>query len=413
MEKKRIVILGAGFAGLFAALHLQKELGRRPDTEVLLIDRNNYSTFTPLLPEVVSGALGVKSVARQVRCERLRFLRGEIGKIDLTERKIRTGWGEIGYDYLVIALGSVADFGPAGELQKRSFTLQSLSEALGLKNRIVESFEKAAVVKDPEERKRLLTFVVVGGGPRGVEVAAEIQNFVRGTLCPQYELGASSVRTVLVHGGERLLPNLSPSASRIARERLQSLGAAVRLSARIAGYDGRDLLLEEGEGIPTRTLVWLAGFRSNPVPIHPPLEREEQGRIRVKRTLEVPGYEGVYAAGDIAHLLDEGTGQPYPLVSRVALLQGVLVARNIARALQGRDGEPFRYCHRRGKVSLGTGAAVIDFSPLIFDGVLGWWIYGVSSLLRLPGFRNKMELIHAWFFNSVFGRDIYLVTAAE
>ncbi len=404
--RKRIVILGAGFGGLHAALHLLGELDG--EAEITLVDRNNYSTFLPFLPQVISGRLGIKSVAHLARRPNIRFLLGRVEGIDLPGKRVLLDATSLEYDYLVMALGSVANLRGTEGLG-RTFTLQSLGDAFRIKYHILDLLE-GATVNGAERRRAALTFVVCGGGPRGVEVAAEVQRFVREVVCRQYpELDPDLVHTVLVHGTERLLPDLPRDTSRLALEALRNLGVEVLPGSTVTNWDGRKVTIDSGREIPTETLLWLTGFRANPVLDGLPLERDPNGRITVEHTLEVPGFDGVYAVGDNASLLDEGTGRPYQLVSSVAVRQGVHAAANIVRSCRGLPQIPFRYSHRGGALTLGTGRAIVDRRGVRLDGVPGWWVYGAESLLRLPGLKNKLELVHDWFFCLLFGPDTFLV----
>lgn len=383
---KRIVILGAGFGGLHAALHLLGEL--EGEADIALVDKNNYSTFLPLLPQVISGRLGTKSVAHLARRPGLRFLLGRVEGIDLPKKRVLLDATSLEYDYLIMALGSVAEL-HGTEGFERTLTLQSLGDAFRIKYHILDLLEKA-VVEGPDAMAPALTFVVCGGGPRGVEVAAEVQRFVREVVGNQYpELDSKLVHTVLVHRAERLLPDLPEGASQLALEALLTLGVEVLPNSTVTGWRRGRVTIDSGREIPTETLLWLTGFRANPVVESLPLKRDPTGRIMVEHTLGVPGFEGVYAVGDNACLLDEGTGRPYPLISPVAVRQGVHAAANIVRSCRGLPQMPFRYSHRGGALTLGTGRAIIDRRWVKIEGLPGWWVYGAESLLRLPGTQEQ------------------------
>lgn len=409
-RKVDILVLGAGFSGLYAALYLQEEFRHERDVEVILIDQNNYHTFTPLLPEVAAGAILSQHVTYPLRQLGFRFIQGVVKGIDLQAKRVVLETIELRYDYLVIALGSVSDYFGMEEVRRNSMVLKSLWDALVIKNHILKVFEAAAIEGDEERKRALLTFVVAGAGPGGVEVVSEIRHYITGTLVRYYPtLDLGQVRMVLVHAGDRVLPHLTPDLSQAALEELKKMGIEVRLKTRVTGAPEGQVLLEGQEAIPTRTILWTTGVKASPVAEALPVERDKGGRIKVDKYLEVPAFQGVYAVGDVAYAADPRTERSFPPVAPVAIREGVMAAVNIINDYRGRPKEPFRYDYLGDMVSLGSNSAIVIFLGIKIKGRLGWWFYRATFLLKLFGFRNKVLLLIHWIEGLFFERDICLV----
>jgi NADH dehydrogenase len=402
----RIVVLGAGFGGLYAASYLHSEFCEEPEVKVTLIDRNNYHTFYPLLPEVAAGALVFQNCTYPVRQRGFSFLQSEVREIDLQKKEVITESLRVPYDYLIIALGSVTNFFGMKDVEEHALTLKTLTDAIRIKNHTVRLFEEAVVESDPGKRAALLTFVVAGGGPAGVEVAAELRHWVRETLSRYYpEIDLSEVKISLIHAGPRILPHLNEDLSEYAYRDLVTLGVEVLLNTRVTGAREDAVLLEDGAEIPSRTLIWTTGIRSNPVLESLPTEKDDRGRIKVNRYLQVEGFEGVYAVGDNAHFMDERRGRSLPQVAPVAIHGGIRAAGNIINQIQDRPVEPFRYHAVGDIVSLGGGSAIVVFLGMEIRGRLAWLLSRTNHLLKLVGARNKFQLFTTWIANLFFDRD--------
>lgn len=409
-RKVDILVLGAGFGGLYAALYLQEEFRHERDVEVVLIDQNNYHTFTPLLPEVAAGAILSQHVTYPLRQLGFRFIQGVVKGIDLQAKRVVLETIELRYDYLVIALGSVSDYFGMEEVRRNSLVLKSLWDALVIKNHILKVFEAAAIEGDEERKRALLTFVVAGAGPGGVEVVSEIRHYITDTLARYYpRIDVGQVRTILVHAGDRVLPHLTPDLSQAALEELGRMGIEIRLKTRVTGAADGQVFLDGKETVQAKTIVWTTGIRAHPVTEEMPVEKDKNGRIKVDEHLEVPGFPGVYAIGDIACAMDPRTKRSFPPVAPVAIREGVMAAVNIINDYRGRPKEPFRYDYIGDMVSLGSNSAIVIFLGLKIKGRLGWWFYRATFLLKLFGFRNKVLLLIHWIEGLFFERDICLV----
>lgn len=405
----RIVIAGGGFAGLYAALTLQKELGPNP-AEVTLVDQRNYFTFTPLLPEVAAGTLGREHVTYPFRFltrnGRLRFIQGRIEGFDLEARTIETDRVTLSYDFLVVALGSVPHFFGNPDLEARSLSFTTADEALAIRNHLLRCFEEAVVEADPTRLRQLLTVVVAGAGPSGVEIAGELQHLIRTVLLRYYPLDPDLIRIVLVDAGPRILVHFDQELAEAGQEELRRRGIEVRLGTRVTGAREDAVELDGGEAVPTRTLIWTGGVSANPVLARLPAARTRRGSIAVDECLRLPDHPEVYVVGDGAAAEDRRRGQPYPPLAPVAIHQGIRAAGNIVNALEGRSPEPFLFDFTGNIVGLGGGVALVNLLGITFHGRLGWWFYRLAYLQRLVGCKNKVQLVLTLLLHRFFDRDI-------
>lgn len=407
----KVVIVGGGFGGLYAALTLQQELLGSELAEVTLVDRRNYFTFTPLLPEVAAGTLGPAHVSYPFRLlaknGRFRFLQAEVDAFDLDARTVRTERATIPYDYLAVALGSVPFFFGNRALQEHSLPLTSVPDAVAIRNHVVRLAEQAVVEPDPARRRQLLTLVVAGAGPSGVETAAELHHLMHAVLRKYYPIDPALFRVVLVDAAERILVHFDRELAEAGHRELARRGIEVRLNTRVTGATDDVVELDGGEEkIPTRTLIWTGGTKPNPALDRLPATRTPRGAVVVDQFLSIPEHPEVYVIGDGASVLDERLNRPYPPVAPVAIRQGVRAAGNIVNSLQGREGEPFRFDFTGNIVGLGGGTALVNLLGIKFHGRLGWWFYRVAYLQRLVGVRNKVALVLTLGLNALFDRDI-------
>ena len=334
----RIVILGGGFGGVYAALRFEKALRRDPHLEVTLINRENFFLFTPMLHEVAASDLDMTHIVNPIRklLRRVKFVEADVESIDLTERRVVVSHGgehhhhELAYDHLVIALGAVTNFYDLPGVEERAFTMKSLGDAIALRNRLIECLEEA----DPEccrVKAPLLTFVVAGGGFAGAETVAALNDFVREALEFYPNLTEAQLRVVLVHDGPVILPELGERLGAYTQKKLTERKVEVRVNTKIAGMSEAGVGLGDGAVIPAKTLVWTAGAAPNPLLATLPC-RKERGRVVTNAYLEVPDWPGVWALGDCAVVPDPQTGKPYPPTAQHALRQGRVLAENILAA---------------------------------------------------------------------------------
>ncbi len=345
-------------------------------------------------------------VRRLLRDHRLSVRRSEVRAIDLAARRVVTGDGDLAYDKLVVALGSVSNFFGIDAVERYGYPFKSMSDAIGIRNHIVDCFERAANSSDEAERKRLLTIVVVGGGPTGVELAASLHDFIHHTLIAGYPNISfqREVRIVLCEAQGRVLPTLGPDLAREAAGVLRRKAVEVLSNTSIERVWDGGIATQDGREIPTSTLVWVAGVKANPVVAALDLPKGRAGAVVVDECLRVPGVPGVYALGDSAAYTDPSNHQPLPADAKVAIQQAVTVAENVVRELRGEEPRPFAYRGLGEMVSLGTNAAVANVLGFRLSGALAWLVWRTFYLGRLRGLESKFRVLGDWALGALFGR---------
>ena len=356
--KKRILILGGGFAGMKTAECLEKELEKDPSVTISLVSETNALLFTPMLAEVAGSSLEPSHISTPLRTtlHRTDFVRGRVTSIDLQNRLVvldaemggnQTCRSELAYDQLVLALGAVSNYLGLANVQKLAFDFKSLVDAIRIRNHVIEMFERADRENDPSVRRSLLTFVIAGGGFAGVELAGSLNDFARGILADYPSLRSEDVRVLLVHSRDRILPELSESLGRYAQRRMEGRGVEFRLNTRLADARPGVVVLSDAE-VPAETLVWTAGTSPNPLSKSLLVEKDKRGAVIVDATLAVPGHAGVWALGDCAAVVDATTGHPCPPTAQFALREAATLAKNIRATLQDRPTRaiPLRFPRR-------------------------------------------------------------------
>jgi NADH dehydrogenase len=333
-----------------------------------------------------------------------------VRRIALDERQVITDDGAYTYDFLVIALGSTTNYFNTPGVAENSFGLKTLRDAVILREHVITLFERAARTPDPAARRALLTFVVAGGGPSGVEYIAELGDLVHETLRHQYpEIAPDEARLIMVQSPARLLPAIDAKLAEIAARDLRTQGIEVRLSTRLTAAGPGWVRLGADETVPTHTLVWTAGVKVNEVLADLPVDHDRVGRLMVDRYLALPGYPTVYVVGDAAHFLDEHTGQPMPMLAQIAARMGTRAAANVAAQIGGHPREPFEFHYLGNLTSLGSRSAVVDLLGLRMSGRLGSFVWRMLYVGKLVGFRNKVRVTSDWMINRFFGRDTSLL----
>ncbi len=416
-QTKRIVILGGGFGGLYAALYLDRTVARDPGIEVVLIDSQNFTLFTPMLHEVASGSLDADSIVVPIRQElrHVEFLEAEADAIDFATRTVTITYGlhvrreEIRFDQLLIAVGSQTRFPPG--LRRHALGMKTMHDALLLRNWLIGTLERAEIEDDADRRRELLTFVVAGGGFSGVETAGAINDFLR-DIAPHYrKVSAERLSLALVTPGEHLLTEFEPALGRYAESKLREAGIDVRFHTKVTGFDGRSISLQavdDSEGLPAlsaHTLIWTAGVTPPPLIESLPLPKEH-GRIVVTETMALPGHEGVWVCGDCAAIPD-GSGKAYPTTAQHAIRQGAVVGRNIAAAMREHPEQvrPFRYKMLGQLAAIGHRRGVAIILGLRFSGFPAWLLWRGTYLIKLPSITKKLRVMLEWTLDLCFARD--------
>lgn len=397
----RVVIVGAGFGGLWLA----RELGGEP-VEALVLDRNNFHVFWPLLYQVGAAEIDATEVAYPVRTvlskhSNLRFQMAEVRGLDTERRVVRAAGREIPYDVLVLALGSAPHFLGIPGAREHSFPLKALDDGLELRNQVLSRFERAATEPDPERRRRMLSFVIVGGGTTGVEFAGALRELIRSLLRRDYrELESVCTGVILVEALDSLLAEFPPELGAYARDRLAGMGVDVRLGTKVEEILPAGVRLEGGGTLETDTVVWSAGVRGHPLAEAWGLPTTRKGTVRVEPTLQVQGHPEIFAVGDIAHL--EQDGSPLPMIAPVATQQGRTAARNVLRKLRGEPLEEFRYRDPGRLATIGRNKAVAQIRGRSFTGFPAWALWAGAHLGKLIGFRNKLLVLVHWLDDYLF-----------
>ncbi len=411
----RILVLGGGFAGLYAAAQLGRSFDLEPDDEVVLVDTRNYFTFTPLLPEVVGGALGREEVTVPFRvlAERhgFRYCQAAVRGIDPGEGVVRTSAGPLAFDRCVLAVGSRARYFGNDRLREQSYPLKTIDDAETLRDRVLQLAE-ASEWMDAEARQAHLTFVVAGGGPAGVEVASELRHLLCDIL-PRYYLHADEARIVLADGGDRILAPFDPDLARHGRNILEERGIDVRLETLVEDATERRVSLSDGEQIAARTLVWTAGVTPPELVADSPLPTGERGGVVVDENLRVQGHPAMFAVGDAAEVTDSRRERPYPNVAPLAVSQGIRAAGNIENDRAGREAEPYRAYHAGSIVSLGAEDALVDVLGLEVTGTPAAFISRAAYLFKMVGPKNKLRIAFRLGLNRLFERDLSTDATAD
>jgi NADH dehydrogenase len=385
---------------------------------VILIDRHNYHLFQPLLYQVATAGLEPEQIAKPVRAilrgqANLDFRMTEVTGLDLERRRVATGDGAIPYDYLILAVGGETNYFGLDSVVRHGFGLKDIPEAIRIRNHVLHAFERAVLEPDPERRRAELTFVVVGGGPTGVEMAGALSELIRLVLVKDYpRLNVKDVRVLLVEATDRLLGPMPPRLREAAAETLWRKHVEVRFGATVAEYDGARVLLKSGEVIPARTLIWAAGVQAVPLTARLGLPTGRQGRIPVSATLQVADHPDIYVIGDAAYL--EAEGQPLPMMAPVAIQMAETAAGNIRRRVAGEPPVPFRYRDPGSLATIGRNAAVAYIHGIGFTGFPAWVVWLVVHIIQLIGFRNKLFVLLNWAWDYFFyERAARLITTMD
>jgi NADH dehydrogenase len=412
-QQTRIVIAGGGFAGLSAAMYLDKTLARREDAEVTLISRENFILFTPMLHEVAAGDLHPGDIVNPIRriLRHVKFVEADVEAVDLSCRHVHCQGGiaklglEFDFDHLLLTLGSETSFFDLPGVSEWSVTMKNLFDAAMLRNRVLALLEEATLEKDAGRRRQLLTFVTAGGGFSGTETTGAINDFVRETMRYYPDLNEELVRVIVIHPGKFLLPELGEELGNYAERKLRERKVEVIKGARVASYDGSLVTLTDGNSIPASTLIWTAGVKPSPVIAPLPCEKE-RGRLLVSEYLAVTGVPGLWAAGDCAAVPIRNTEKFHPPTAQHGLREGLVAAKNIEAAVLDRPLKSFTFTTLGQLATIGRRTGVAMVFGMKFSGFIAWCLWRSIYLMKLPRLAKKLRVMVGWTLDLLFSRDI-------
>ena len=411
--KPKVVIVGAGFGGLWAV----RRLASKP-VDVLIVDRNNYHTFLALLYQVAAAELEAEDIAYPVRSifwnlPNVDFALANIRMIDLQNRILKTDGKEISYDYLILSTGSITHSFDIPGVEAHSYYLKTLEEAVTLKNHIICCFEGAARETNEDRRRSLLTFVIVGGGATGVEFAGALSELVHGPLVRDYRsIDFKTIRIILLEASDRLVANMPETVRIYTLERLKKMGIDVQLGAKVVEVTPDTVSLSGQNKIPTRTVVWTAGVKGEPIATSSGLPTNRDGRVPVLPTLQVPGHPEIYVVGDLASISEND--RVLPMVAQVAIQSAITAAQNILRQIDETAPQSLYYRDRGSMITIGRNNAGVVIGSRTYTGFFAWILWLVIHLFNLIGFRNRMMVLINWAWDYLlYERAVRFVFPSE
>lgn len=408
----RVVIIGGGFAGVALAKKLSKQ-----EVQVVLLDKHNYHTFQPLLYQVSTGGLEPDSIAYPIRkilkdFPNFYFRLANVNEIDTKERKVLTDIGDLKFDYLVVASGSHTNYFGNTEIEKYSMAMKTIPQSLNLRSLILENFEEALLTSDLNQRNALMNFVIVGGGPTGVELAGALAEIKKGILPKDYpDLDTRLAQINIVQSSDCILKGMSDQASIKAEDFLEKLGVNIWKNVRVTNYDGKTVTTNTDLTFESATVVWAAGVKGATIK---GLDAEEfvtrGNRLLVNDFNQVKGYKNIFAIGDIASLVSEEFPYGYPMMAQPAIQQGDQLGDNLLKLIEEKPMKPFVYKDKGAMATIGRNKAVVDLKRFKFQGIFAWYVWMFVHLFFLIGFRNRMVVFVNWVYNYVrFDREARLI----
>ncbi|PQB04641.1 NAD(P)/FAD-dependent oxidoreductase [Aureitalea marina] len=399
----RIVVIGGGFAGISAI----RQLTRVP-AQIVLFDRHNYHTFQPLLYQVSTAGLEPDSIAYPLRKvfrkhKDFHFRMAQVERIDPEKKTILTNIGTLSYDYLIIATGTKTNYFGNAQIERNSMPMKTVAQALDIRSLMLQNIEKADREENASRRKQLLTFVIAGAGPTGVELAGALAEFRKGILGKDYQyLDRSDMRVVLIEGSGRVLVAMSEFASKKSQQFLERMGVEVLLNTLVTDYDQEVVKTQTGQEIPAATFIWSAGVTGNSVAgLHESAYVPRANRYPVNAFNEIEGMEQVYALGDVALMKTERYPNGHPQVAQPAIQQGKNLGKNLVRHLAGKPMRAFRYFDKGTMATIGRNKAVCDIGRYRFSGFFAWMVWMFVHLWFLVGFRNRVITFFNWTYNYI------------
>ena len=415
-NQKRVIIIGAGFGGL----QLAQNLADNEDFQVVLIDKNNYHQFQPLFYQVATAGIEPSAISFPLRLAfhnhaNIHVRVASVTKIISENNTIETNLGNISYNFLVMAIGADTNFFGNQNIAEKALPMKSVGEALGLRNRLLENFEKALVSDNEEDRIGLLTIVVVGGGPTGVELSGTLAEMKKHVLPKDYpELNFDLMQIYIVESGAELLGPMSKNAQNKSKEYLEQLGVNVMLGCRVSDFDGQYVYFADGSKIRTNNLVWAAGVKANAIEGINPAIIMRGGRMKVNEYSQVEGYQNIFALGDVALMTEEKFPNGHPQVAQPAIQQGKLLAKNLVNLIRGNALKAFKYSDLGSMATVGRNLAVVDLPFWRFQGFFAWLTWMFVHLMAIVGVKNKLLIFINWLWNYVtYDQSLRLIIRAK
>ncbi len=408
----RIVIIGGGFAGIALAKKLKNK-----KVQVVLLDKHNYHNFQPLMYQVATGGLEAGSIAYPIRkviqeYDDFYFRLTNVEEIDTKNKKVIAEIGELSYDYLVIATGSKTNYFGNKEMERNSMAMKTIPQSLNIRSLILENFEQAVLTKDVAEQNSLINFVLVGGGPTGVELSGALAEMKKAILQKDYpDLDIAKMQINLIQSGDRILNTMSEKSSAAAENFLTNLGVKIWKNVRVTNYNGRTITTNSDMIFDTATVIWTAGVQGAIVAgLDSKSLVEKVERIRVNEFNQVLGYSDIFALGDIASMESEAYPQGHPMMAQPALQQGRLLGENLLKLIQNKPMKAFEYNDKGSMATIGRNKAVVDLPHYHFSGVFAWFVWMFVHLFSLIGFKNKAVVFLNWVYNYIrFDREGRLI----
>lgn len=401
-DKKRLVIVGGGFAGLKLATKLSGS-----NYQVVLIDKNNFHQFQPLFYQVATSGLEPSSISFPLRkifqkSKNVIIRITEVSAVNRTKKEVITSLGPIPYDYLVIAIGADTNFFGMKRIREKAIPMKSVAEALSLRNTLLQNLEDALTKQSSNDLEGLMNIVVVGGGPTGVEISGTLAEMKRSVLPKDYpELNFSNMQIFLLEAGSKLLNGMTEKSSAKATQYLEKLGVKIWLNAQVSDFDGQVVTIHNGKSIRTNTLVWAAGVIGNWIEGLPEESIMRGNRIKVDRFNRVEGCDGIFALGDIAYMQEDAYPNGHPQMAQPAIQQALLLSRNIKRIEKGEAPKPYSYFNKGAMATIGRNLAVVDLPFLSFQGFFAWLVWMFVHLMAIVGVKNRLLIFINWFWNYI------------
>ncbi|MDH5193305.1 MAG: NAD(P)/FAD-dependent oxidoreductase [Nitrospira sp.] len=411
--KPRVLILGGGFGGMYAALEFERALERGANLDVTLVNHDNFFLFTPMLHEVAASDLDVTNIVSPIRklLTKVTFFHGEVEAIDLEQKRVGLSHGHdqhchaLPYDHLVLALGATTNFFDIPGLATRAFTMKTLNDAIVLRNHLIANLEEADFECGASLRTGLMNFVVAGGGFAGVETIAAMNDFLREAVRFFAHLREDMLRVILVNAGPVILPELGEKLGTYAQRKLTEQKVEIHANCKVTAVTDHDITLSDGTMVTTNTLVWTAGISPHPL-LHTLPCPKAKGRILVNEYLEVSGWPGVWALGDCAMVPNRNTGAFHPPTAQHALREGLVAAQNILATVRQGWKRPFTYSTIGQLAPIGKRTGVANILGINFSGFIAWWLWRTIYLLKLPRFEKKVLVALDWTLDVLFSKDL-------